>query len=269
VELTYRKDKHLDFLEFQDSDKLDVLVRVLIYDKDGDKRYTEELSKYIKDKPNRRECWDLVAAEYQRFGGNSIVNFFRSKGIFYDEILTDVCDKMKITNKNETVDEKEKKLLSEIMKDVWEEMNEKEREEFLRDLNIDITDFSKQEPFLAIQTAIRSSGFLAYQFAVIIANIVAKQILGYGLISFAVNVGMIRAIGVMVGPAGLAITGIWSLVDISGAAYRVTIPATIYIAALRQAELNKNDFEIKCPNCGAIILDRDVNICQQCREEYI
>ena len=269
--LKYREDKHLCFLKDQDSEKLDVLVRILIYDKDGEQRYTEELSeesKYIRHKPNHQEYWDLITAEYQRFGGNSFMNFFRSKGVLYEEILTDVCDKMKVKfSKGDTVDEIEKNMLSRVMKDIFEEMSEKEREEFLRDLNIDTMDFSKQATLLALQTAIRSSGFMAYQFAVIIANTIAKQLLGHGL-KFVANAGIVRAIGVLAGPVGLAVTGVWTVVDIAGSAYRVTIPATIYIAALRQAELHKDTFEMRCPSCEAIIIDRSSETCKECGEEY-
>jgi len=269
--LNYREDKHLDFLKDQDNGNLDVLVKLLMYDKDGEKRYAEELSgceQYREHKPNHQKYWHLIAAEYQTFGGNSIVNIFRSQGVPYDEILRDVCGEMDVKfSENDRVVDIELELLSKVGAKVIEEMSIEERERFLKDLNIDTTNLTKQATLLAMQTAIRGSGFMAYQFAVIIANTIAKQLLGHGL-KLVANAGMVRAIGAFAGPFGLAATGIWSLIDLSGAAYRVTIPASIYIAALRQAELNKNYFEMKCPNCDAIILDRDIDTCQQCGEEY-
>ncbi|MDE6045338.1 MAG: hypothetical protein K2F85_07480 [Helicobacter sp.] len=40
--------------------------------------------------------------------------------------------------------------------------------------------------------------------------------------------------GVFLGPIGWIITALWTALDIAGPAYRVTIPATIQIACMRQ-----------------------------------
>jgi uncharacterized protein YaaW (UPF0174 family) len=82
------------------------------------------------------------------------------------------------------------------------------------------------------QVGVQMSGFLAYQVAVIVANAVARIVLGRGL-TLATNAALTRAIGVLAGPIGWAITGIWTLIDVSGPAYRVTIPAVCHIAFLR------------------------------------
>ncbi len=265
--LKYKKDNYLDFLQDQDNTNLDVLVRLLIFDKDGKKRYTEELSgseKYVKHEPDHQKYWEHIAAEYQKFAGNSLRNLFRFHGVPYDEVLKDVCKKMKVKfSKDNEVTDIEQKLLLKIMEDTFEQMSDKEREKFLRDLNIDTTSFTKQAAMAAMQAALRGSGFMAYKFAVIIANIIAKQLIGHGL-RLAANAGIVRAIGALAGPVGWAITGVWTAVDLSGPAYRVTIPATIYIAALRQAELNKDFFEIQCPHCGTLVVNSELDICENC-----
>lgn len=269
--LKYKEDKHLEFLQDQENVNLEVLVKLLIYDKDGKKRYAEELSKsskYINYQPNHQNYWELIAAEYKKFGGNSLFNIFRDSGVSYEEILKDVCGKMKVKFPKDTkVADIEQKLLLKIMEDTFDQMSDIEREEFLRDLNIDTTNFTKQATMIAMQSAIRGSGFMAYQFAVVVANMIAKQLLGHGL-KFAANAGIVRAIGVLAGPFALAATGIWTLIDLSGPAYRVTIPATVYIAALRQAELNKDNFEIHCPHCNTLITNREIEICNNCGGEY-
>ena len=38
---------------------------------------------------------------------------------------------------------------------------------------------------------------------------------------------------ILTGPIGWAITAAWTLIDVGGAAYRVTIPAVIQVAFLR------------------------------------
>lgn len=64
------------------------------------------------------------------------------------------------------------------------------------------------------------------------ANGIARALIGRGL-GFGVNAGIMRAMGVFAGPIGWILTGMWTLIDIAGPAYRVTIPAVIFVAFLR------------------------------------
>lgn len=84
----------------------------------------------------------------------------------------------------------------------------------------------------AVQSAIKLGGFASYKVAVIVANAVARALLGRGL-SFAANAALTRWIGVFAGPIGWAVTIAWTALDIAGPAYRVTIPAVIQIAYMR------------------------------------
>ena len=81
---------------------------------------------------------------------------------------------------------------------------------------------------------------MAYKIALIVANAIAKAILGRGL-SLAANAGIARTIGIFAGPIGWLITGLWVAVDIAGPAYRVTIPTVIQVAFLRQVCLNRSE----------------------------
>lgn len=56
-------------------------------------------------------------------------------------------------------------------------------------------------------------------------------------LSFGGNILLTRTIAILTGPVGWTISGVWTAVDIAGAAYRVTIPAAIQIAALRQQQI--------------------------------
>ena len=49
-----------------------------------------------------------------------------------------------------------------------------------------------------------------------------------------------RVLGLVAGPFGFALSGILSVPMISGAAYRVTVPAVIYVAYLRQKHINRD-----------------------------
>ena len=89
------------------------------------------------------------------------------------------------------------------------------------------------------QTIFRMGGFKSYQLTLIVVNAVLKALIGRGL-TLAGNVALTRTMAVLTGPIGWAITAIWTAIDVAGAAYRVTIPAVIQVAALRQKHLYAN-----------------------------
>jgi len=235
--MAYRIDPDLSFLAQCSSEELDPLVKYLTQDKDGALRYTEELTmsaEYKAFAPNHRRYWQLVAAELQLFGGNSFVSLFRGgEGVLYREVLTDVCDKMKVNyNKKATTEFIESSLMAKILTDALENMSEKERRELVQAIGVKTTSFTGPAVAAAIQIAIRTSGFMAYQIAATVANIVARQLLGHGL-TFAANAALTRVIGILAGPIGWALTGLWTALTIAGPAYRVTIPSVIHVAFLR------------------------------------
>ena len=90
--MAYRSDKDLEFLKECTSEDLGILVAILTADKDGDARLTEELTvneRYKSSNPDHRQYLDLIAAELQCFGGNSIATMFRGgEGVLYKEVLT-------------------------------------------------------------------------------------------------------------------------------------------------------------------------------------
>ena len=265
--LTYRKDRHLEFLSGLDNKELEVLVDIITKDKDGDIRESEDLTlqdRYKKYNPNHQKYWDLIAADYQYFGGNTFISIFRGNGVVYEEILSDVCEKMKVNlPKNPSVSVMEQNLLMKTIEKSVEEMSPKQRKELLQEMDIKTQDFSKQAVIAALQAGINMGGFFVYQIAVVVANAVAKVVIGNGL-AFAANAALARYIAIFAGPIGWIITGAWTAVDVAGPAYRITIPATIYIAALRQVEQNKQAFELKCPNCGTNIKMNSAKFCPEC-----
>ena len=112
-------------------------------------------------------------------------------------------------------------------------------------------------PAVAMQAAIRNGGFAAYKLAVIVTNAVSKAILGRGL-SFAAGHTLTKTIGIFAGPIGWVLTGVWTLVDIAGPAYRVTVPCVLHIAYLRRkASL------MKCCECSSYI-EKVAGFCSSC-----
>ena len=235
--MAYRNDEDLKFLENVSNSDLEILVEILTTDKDGDTRFTEELTmndRFKAHSPNHSKYWDLIAAEIQCFGANSFVTMFRGgEGVVYKEVLTDACDKMKVNyNKNATVEVIEMNLLMKILTDSMQDMKPEELKKVVEDLGLNTTNYTAQAVTAALQGAIRFSGFVAYQVALIVANAVAKALLGHGL-KLATNAALTRSMAIFAGPIGWVLTGIWALIDIAGPAYRITIPIVIQVAFLR------------------------------------
>ncbi len=84
----YIQDEDLKFLKDVKSEDLDKLVKILITPK------TEELTKkdiYKEFAQDHNIYWEEIAAELQLFGGDTIANSVRGRGVKYSEILKDVC----------------------------------------------------------------------------------------------------------------------------------------------------------------------------------
>lgn len=237
--MAYRYDPDLEFLEKCASKDLDDLVYCITHDKDGSARITEELTAtavYKRHHPDHHQYWELIAAEIQCFGANSFATIFRGgKGVLYKEVLTDVCEKMKVNfNKDSSVEVIEQNLLMKILKESLEKMSTAEVRQLAESLGVKNFNTVTSEALIgSFQTIFRMGGFKSYQLTVIIVNAVMKALIGRGL-SFAATGTLMRAASVLTGPIGWVITGLWTAVDLAGAAYRVTIPAVIQIAFLRQ-----------------------------------
>jgi len=235
--MAYRSDSDLIFLQYASRENLDVLVQYLTKDEKGTPRLTEEITRskeYIKYAPNHEMYWELIASEIQCFGANTIVTIFRGgQGVLYREVLTDVCDKIKVKySKTDSIDVIEMQLLEKILLESIEKLSFKDREDLVKELNLKTTDFSKIAIAIALQSAIKIGGVASYEMATIVANSVMKMLLGRGL-AVAGSATLTRVMGVMAGPIGWAVTGLWTVADIAGPAYRVTIPSVIQIAFIR------------------------------------
>ena len=240
----YREDQDLAFLHYADTEMLAVLVKYLIFDKDGEKRNTESLSEdkaFIDAKGDYSKVWKSVAAELQHYGGDTLVNLVRRTGVTYREILIDICERIKVkTDFDAATIEIEKAMFAKLIESSWEEMTSEQKEELTKAVKVD-PKLVGPAAMTAIISAIKLGGFASYKIALIVANSIAKMIMGKGL-QLAANAGIARAIGVFAGPIGWAITGLTTVPAITGPAFRVTLPAVIQVAAMRQQLENKDVF---------------------------
>lgn len=237
--MAYRYDDDLEFLKNIKSEDLNDLVYCLTHDKDGDLRFSEELTNsdtYKTHNPNHSQYWNEIAAEIQCFGANTFVTVLRGgKGVVYREVLTDVCDKMKVNySKESSVEKIENNLLMKILTDALEKMSPQELKELAEATGVKNTSGITPEVMVGVfQAVFRAGGFKSYQLTLIIVNAIMKALIGRGL-SFAGNAALTRTMAILTGPIGWVITGLWTAIDIAGPAYRVTIPSVIQVAVLRQ-----------------------------------
>lgn len=248
----YKFDKDLEFLGKCTNEELEGLFNILVYDKDGKERISEELinSKECKKYGrNFRMYWEEIAGELQYFGGNSFANFFRGSGVEYEEILNDVLDKIKINYfKPDTVEEKENLLLAKVMENMLDKMSLEEKKVFAKEIGIKELDLSKGAMALACQGMIRLGGIGLINLSKFIAAYISKIAIGR-----AAAVGATKFLTVFTGSIGWTVTGIWTAFDIASPAMRVTIPATVMVSCLRklvnEREKNKGYKFITCPEC--------------------
>ena len=209
-----KEDKDLEFLAFCKNEDLQILVDYLTTDKDGKKRYLETLTK---------------SNAYLQCYPDHLTSMWEDRTILFD-----VCDRMKVNyNKNASTEMIEEYLLQKILTDSLEQMTAEDMKKLVDEMNIKTQTPTKQGMTIALQMAIRNGGFAPYKMAVIVANAVAQTLLGRGL-SLALNAGLTKYISIFAGPIGWLVTVLWTLVDVAGPAYRVTIPSVIQIIYMRR-----------------------------------
>lgn len=239
---TYRSDPDLQFLARCENVDLEFLVLLLTHDpKDKTLRWSETLTgteDYKRYKPDHQRYWQSIAAEVQTFGANSFASLIRGgKGVSYREVLCDACDSMKVKyGKQATTENIELSMLLDVLEKSLSEMSAEELKEFANGMEIELTNPTPELILMAIQTAIRASGFAAYRMAVVVVSTVAKTMLGRGL-QFGSYLLLTRAISVLAGPVGWVFSSLWLATDVAGPAYRVTVPACLLVAYMRQKSL--------------------------------
>lgn len=227
-------DKDLLFLENCGNDGLKLLADFLVYDNDGKKRISEELS---SKKGYNEACYsnDMhkaipeIVYELQRYGGNTILNTFRGHGVPYREILENVCKKLNVPfNKASSTELIEHYLLQQFLIMSVDKMTEEDVHH--------LSDKLTKEAFKQQIELLKAGSPLFIKLTTIL---VAKLATQFGLKQAAGLVAKFaggRAFAVLTGPIGWVLTSIWTAYDIAGPAYRVLIPCTITIAYLRSIQ---------------------------------
>lgn len=234
--MAYRDDKDLHFLGEMESEDLNFLVEILTLDKDNKKRYTESLTnkeEYKKYSPNHHKYWKDIAEEIQYFGANSIISFFRRTGVLYREVAEDVADKLKVKyDKDFSIKDIEKDVILKIFNQSLNKMNDLERKTVVKEMGLDTSVFTPSAIISSVQLLFKAGGFQSYKITLFIADTILKAILGRG-ITVAGSALFTQSMAILTGPIGLALSGVFTISELAGPAYRVTIPTVIQIAVLR------------------------------------
>lgn len=206
------------------------------------------LLKYLDFKPERRDLASRLAAQeiadrLRRMGSNDIASMFRGgDGVAYEEVVCDVGEKLKAkgVSPSNTVSRNEELIIEKVFADTLDSMSEDEKRVLFRSMNLDVKDVPLASSAAVLMPILlhQFGGFATYRLAVIIANMVSRALLGSGL-SFAANAVITRTVGTLLGPIGWIATGAWLAVDLAGPAFRKTVPAVLYVAALRLTLANR------------------------------
>ncbi|HNH53120.1 MAG TPA: ubiquinol-cytochrome C chaperone family protein [Nitrosomonas sp.] len=191
---------------------------------------------------HQQKSAEQIADYLRRMGSNDIATLFRGEGVEYSEVVLDVAQKIGATDASEShsVETNEDFILRKLFADALDKMSDEEKRLLFASMGIK----EGAIPFgsagvIIVQFILKQfGGFATYRMSLIVANMVARAILGHGL-SFATNAVITRTIGTMLGPIGWFATGLWLVIDLAGPAYRKTVPAVVHIAMLRQMLINR------------------------------
>ena len=244
-----RADFDLQFLQFCNNEDLRMLCDILMYDEKGKIRLNENISgsdNYLACYPDKMQSmWKDIAGELRCYGGNSLLNHFRGgNGPSYENIVSDVCKRMHVNGitSNDTVEEMEQKLLIHVTRKVIGELDESQACAIMDECGIRNYEYSKAgllAALIALQVVNRKVFIIVID---TVMRFISRILIGRGIMYVGMGI-FSRGISVLFGPIGWILVGGWTVWDILGPAYRVTIPAVIQVAYMRvkyKAMLNSN-----------------------------
>lgn len=249
MKLKYKYDRGLEFLQYCSNKELNFFVELY----KNEAKITEGLTsqkEYKVNYPNHHKYWELIVAELQYFGGNTISNIARGKGVLYKEIVCDVCSKELISyDKNADVAQIEKVLIFEYLEKSIKKMTSLELQNLKNSFNLTQIDEIK------LLDEVRKRLFTNKEFfqniVTILLSSFGKSFIKQGIkniIPFVAQELLKKSVGL---PIGIAINA----KEITDPAYRITLPSVLFISYLRN-KYNENDLQFRhrfYPKIGSIL----------------
>lgn len=230
MKVSYLNDEDLVFLQHCSEEQLANFALLLTHNEKGKRRLSStllhnELYMSMDGHPEQhRRNWQLIAGEFQHFGGDSIANQIRGHGKLYREILRDVAKRLGLkTDKAMPTPAIEKLLLEQFVRSAWKRMSDEQKVRFHTAVELKVMELEALLPHLIDHHRLDHGieHLLGDQLSHILHKHAAVSVIGHGLM---------RGAG-LGGPVGAAVNGVKA---VSGSAYRVTIPAVLRIACLRR-----------------------------------
>lgn len=251
-------DPDLKVLAEADPEDLGIIVDHITDKGEGRLALSSDVCKLLVAAKSSNEYGPVVLGamgrELQAFAGNSVANLVRGGGVPWKEAVCDVADHVGASyHKDQPVAEIEMAIIAKIAAKTVESMTPEERHRFVDEFpEVQVQSAGVVTSAALLAAAKLSGGFGGLKIAAIVANALAKAMLGRGL-SLAATAGLVRTIGVLAGPVGWAITGVWTAFDLASPAYRVMLPCVVQVAYMRQKALHKQRqaTQVDCPQCGA------------------
>lgn len=230
MKVSYLNDEDLLFLQHCSEEQLTRLALLMTHNEKGKRRLSSallhnELYMSMAGHPEQhRRNWQLIAGEFQHFGGDSIANQIRGHGKLYRDILRDVAKRLGLkADKTMPTAAIEKQLLEQFVRHAWKRMNDEQKARFHAAIQLRVMEVEALLPQLIDHHRLDHGieHLLESQLGHILHKHAAVSVIGHGLM---------RGAG-LGGPVGAAVNGVKA---VSGSAYRVTIPAVLRIACLRR-----------------------------------
>lgn len=229
--MSYYYDENLNpLLDKLTDDELKPITKII----------SEKLSADIDE-----DCTDRaqIADEILRYGSNTFALDVKP----YRKIVLNVAKALKVEGiqSYSSLETLEEKIIANSVNKYFNEMTQEQRKQVIEEMQQNglkveatkIRDFiTGSNVNLVALLGAEASGFLVFKGAVIAANIVAKSV-GMSL-TLAGNAAITKTLGVIIGPVGWVLTGIWTAVDLGSASMKVCVPVVIYLSAMRQAKEN-------------------------------
>lgn len=188
----------------------------------------------------------LIAYEIRAFGSNTIANSMRKEPVSYIEVLCDVAKKLGVKKLNAKAPEVviEQEVLIALLGKALDGKSAEERSVLLAKGSGELD--SKTRELIAKATnkeallQILKTSFNTYGISKLVATALSGSLVTAGQV-FAVSTVVAR-VPALINPLGLALSAAWATYDMSGPAYRVTIPAIAHISFIRQTQIK---FEVE------------------------
>lgn len=203
----------------------------------------EGLAKILKAPANDPQS----LAHHFRWTASGLVEFNLTDGPTYKEVVTRTAKKLKIRGtERRSIGKLEIEIAKNVFEATWDKLTTSERKRFERELLKAAGDISGDDIKKAVSGAglfgaigvAQMSGFGVY----VLASTSLSTITGaVGLtLPFMAYTAASRAIAVVIGPVGWIGAGIFTLLQVSGPAWKKIIPAVIYICMIRNRPIEKD-----------------------------